>query len=420
MTSAPAPAAAAGGATSVPPIPLRRFVVDHVALPALRSWDALVAAGTATSLAGSRFTVVEGGLGIGLALSTLLEQAGAHVRILSADSPELVTLLAAEAGSDGLFWLASTGAASGPAAALPAGFPALRAAALAGPRRLVVVTGLGGDLGRGGESVEPAAGVGLAGLVRTLAHELSDTQVRLVDIHPKAQPRRIAERLLAELFDPAAPIVVGYRDDVRISPELRAVELADAGADPAAAGGALAGLDAAGVVLLTGGARGITARTALALARATGCAVELVGRTPLPRGPEDPATAAAQDAPALRRALIAAGVRRPAQIEQRIGRILAEREIRATLATLAETASSVRYHAIDVRDGAALAEVIADVYRRHGRLDGVVHGAGVLDDRLLRSKTPESFDRVFGTKVDGARALLDALRPDVGFVVLFG
>jgi NAD(P)-dependent dehydrogenase (short-subunit alcohol dehydrogenase family) len=174
------------------------------------------------------------------------------------------------------------------------------------------------------------------------------------------------------------------------------------------------------VVLLTGGARGITAKVAVELARRTGCAVELVGRTPLPSGPEDPATAGAPDAPALRRALAAAGMRRPADVEARLTAVLAEREVRATLTALAGGASSVRYHALDVSDPAQVHDLVADVYARHGRLDGVVHGAGVLEDKLLPDKTPESFTRVYATKVDGARALLEALRPDVGFVAFFG
>jgi NAD(P)-dependent dehydrogenase (short-subunit alcohol dehydrogenase family) len=80
----------------------------------------------------------------------------------------------------------------------------------------------------------------------------------------------------------------------------------------------------------------------------------------------------------------------------------------------------VRYHEVDVRDAAAVRAVVEGVYARRGRLDGVVHGAGVLDDRLLRDKTLESFARVFSTKVDGARALAEGLRPDLGFLVLFG
>jgi NAD(P)-dependent dehydrogenase (short-subunit alcohol dehydrogenase family) len=44
----------------------------------------------------------------------------------------------------------------------------------------------------------------------------------------------------------------------------------------------------------------------------------------------------------------------------------------------------------------------------------------VLADRLLIDKTPEGFARVWATKVDGARALAEAAREDLGFLVLFG
>jgi NAD(P)-dependent dehydrogenase (short-subunit alcohol dehydrogenase family) len=68
----------------------------------------------------------------------------------------------------------------------------------------------------------------------------------------------------------------------------------------------------------------------------------------------------------------------------------------------------------------AVSAVLGDVYARFGRLDGVIHGAGVLEDRLIADKTPESFARVYSTKVDGARALAAGLRSGVRFVVLFG
>ena len=42
----------------------------------------------------------------------------------------------------------------------------------------------------------------------------------------------------------------------------------------------------------------------------------------------------------------------------------------------------------------------------HHEFDGIVHGAGILDDHLLADKDPEAFARVFATKVDPARALL--------------
>ncbi|WP_084011278.1 type I polyketide synthase [Pseudofrankia sp. DC12] len=405
-------------------IPLRRFVVEPAPLPAaLTVAEALASrAGAAGGLlAGGRFAVVEGGLGVGLELADLLEQAGAAVRLLDAGAPDLAAQLGGGVAADGLLWVAALDGATGSAAELPGAFAALKAAAIGpgaaggGTRRLVLASGLGGDFGRraaAGVDPGPAAGAGFAGLARTLAYELADVAVRVVDVDPKEAPRRIAESLLVEMLADDAPLVVGHRDGVRSALRVIPVELAQPAAAEAVAAQETAQLGPDSVVLLTGGARGITARLAVEIARRSGAHVELIGRTPPPAAPEDPATAGAADAPALRRALIATGMRKPAEIEARLARLLAEREVRATLAELDRTAASVRYHAVDVRDAAAVRAVVADVYARRGRLDGVVHGAGVLEDRLVRDKTPESFARVYSTKVDGARALLGALRRD--------
>ena len=73
-----------------------------------------------------------------------------------------------------------------------------------------------------------------------------------------------------------------------------------------------------------------------------------------------------------------------------------------------------------MRDADGVARLVDDVVARHGRLDGVVHGAGVLDDRFLADKDAESFARVVATKVAGADALLAATAALDCRVVLFG
>ena len=40
--------------------------------------------------------------------------------------------------------------------------------------------------------------------------------------------------------------------------------------------------------------------------------------------------------------------------------------------------------------------------RLFGEPVGLIHGAGLIHDKLIRDKTLESFDRVLGTKLDGA------------------
>jgi NAD(P)-dependent dehydrogenase (short-subunit alcohol dehydrogenase family) len=279
-------------------------------------------------------------------------------------------------------------------------------------RWLLLASGAGGTFGRGfggGGVGVPGPGAGLRGLALTVAQEHPDALVRAVDVDTEDTPRAIALRILAELLDAKAPVVVGHRGELRRTVRLVPEELRGEGRLP---------LGPDGVVLLTGGARGVTARVAVELARASGCHVEVMGRTLEPVGP-----ASFPDVPdeaGLRRALVAQGGRRPAEIEATVRRILAEREIRANLDALREHAASVRYHAGDVREPRLVRDVVERVYLRHGRLDGVVHGAGAVEERLVRDKEPGVFERVFRTRAGGASALAAAVRPDVGFFVVSG
>src|SRR3989442_6648429 len=141
--------------------------------------------------------------------------------------------------------------------------------------------------------------------------------------------------------------------------------------------------------------------------------MELVGRSAKP-GAEDPALAAATDALGLRKRLLERGGK-PAEIELQCARVLADREIRTTLAVLGDRAT---YHAIDVRSE-AFGALIDDIYRRRGRIDAVIHGAGVLEDKLIKHKTAESFERVVATKLTGAWTLAQRLRDDTKLVVMF-
>lgn len=133
------------------------------------------------------------------------------------------------------------------------------------------------------------------------------------------------------------------------------------------------------VVVVTGGARGIGATAAIGLARAFGCGIELVERSPLP--PDDePAYLAGRDASvAARQAIIGRGeLGRPGEIAAELDRTLAAREIRRTVTDLAEHAAFVGYRALDVRDATALAAAIDDIRTRRGRFDGTVHVTEVI------------------------------------------
>ncbi|MFJ7777459.1 SDR family NAD(P)-dependent oxidoreductase [Streptomyces yangpuensis] len=396
--SAPAPAPAPEPSTP----PVTRLRVDLSPLPP--------ADGDPATLHGLRIGIVEDDQGLAPALGAALEALGAEPRILPTPEP----------GLDGLVDLSSLRAGAEPV--LPEAFPGLRNALTGGTPRLLLVTAHGGPGSPGG--------AGLHGFARSAALEFPAALVRAVDVHPKEDPERVATQLVRELATPAtpataatattdAPASVGYTAE-----GTRAARRPVPAPLSAPDGPRPALLDPGSVVLLTGGARGITARTALALARATGCHIELVGRTPRPHLDPD-AFGQALDRVALRAALIASGLRKPVEIEAAASRILAEREVRATLAALSTVAASVRYHCADVTDERAVRAVVAAVREHHGRLDGIVHGAGILRDGLLRDKRPADFTEVFTTKVAGTRHLAAAAAdhgawPAPRFLALFG
>ncbi|MFC3899220.1 SDR family NAD(P)-dependent oxidoreductase [Lentzea rhizosphaerae] len=323
--------------------------------------------------------------GIGLELADLLERHTARPRIEPTFPDDLT-------GIDVVIRLG---------ARLPEAFSEVKAC-VTGNVNLVVVTTGGGTFGFDHTPDELPADIGLHGLIRTAALEYPDLVVRAVDVNTKESHRDIATALLAEIGP--GPAVVGYHAGKRQVIDAVPTELDTAALD----------LDADSVVLLTGGARGITALAATALAERTGCHVELIGRTPIT--PEDHRLSHATTEPELVKALFELGETKGVPAKAR--KILAEREVRQTLERLRAKASSVRYHECDVTDADAVGKVVDDIKARFGRLDGVIHGAGVLDDKLIADKTQESFDRVWATKVNGAKAF-DISGKD-GFLLLFG
>ncbi|MEV6828966.1 beta-ketoacyl synthase N-terminal-like domain-containing protein [Amycolatopsis sp. NPDC051102] len=256
-------------------------------------------------------------------------------------------------------------------------------------------------------SAEPGI-PGLRGLVRAAALE-RDGVTRLVEA-----TQDVAKVLVDEALSDG-PSVVGHDDGGRFTIEPRLADLpsiAYAGAGPGGGELAALGLGPESVVLLLGGARGITARAAVAFA-ASGARIELAGRTPWPGEPDDlPAD------PAAMRAVLAGRGGTVADIERRVRTVLAQREIGRTMQEIRAAGGEPAYHALDVRDADAVHQLVKGL---PGRLDGVVFAAGVLDDKLMADKDEQSFRTVFETKVDGAGALLAALQDvEPRFVAFFG
>ena len=252
--------------------------------------------------------------------------------------------------------------------------------------------------------------VGVASLVKTAAWEWPNASVRAIDIESLD-----AERLAVELVEGGSGVEVALRDD-----GARLVVVDDVEASPA---GETISVAQGGVVVVTGGARGVTAESALALAARHGLRLALLGRTTLREAsPEEPSgTTVAEIATALVASAHARGetIGLP-QARAQAECLIAEREVRATLSAAQQQGTAARYFTTDITDRAELRKVLDEVRQTFGPIVGVVHGAGVLADKRLEDLDDDQFVRVFSTKLVGAEALLDATSSDdLRFISLF-
>lgn len=276
-------------------------------------------------------------------------------------------------------------------------------------------TALDGRLGMASRRPLAVAQAASAGFAKSLGREWPGLRVKSVDVDPDIAPEILLAGLAREAGAADDLVEVGLDGEGRWRTEL-AVEGNGA---PARA----LPLDAKSVVLVTGGARGITATAALHLARETRARMVIVGRSPEPveGAVDDPGGDAADlRARLVERARAAKRRVAAAAVEEEARAILAHREVASSLAALRAAGSIVEYHSLDVADDAAFEALIDDVHARLGRIDAVIHGAGVIEDRRIEDKSAESLARVFRTKVRPALVLARRLRPEsLRFLVFF-
>lgn len=281
------------------------------------------------------------------------------------------------------------------------------AAQLRSDAHVFAVSALGGLFARDGGAADGSLSLqgGGSGLIKSLREERPALRTRAIDLDPALADAELLAIITAELQ------LVGGRQEVGYPAGQRTLFRTQAEEVPAQE---LQALPNAAVVLATGGARGITAEVLRELAL-PGNVLVLTGRSALHE--ESPATQALRSESELRQHFIGevrAGRLQltPAQVQQKVAALVGLREMHSNIADLRQRGATVEYVAVDVTDEPALQRLLADLRQRHGKVSGVVHGAGVIEDKLLEDKTPDSWMRVVGTKVNGLLLLQKHLLAD--------
>jgi len=279
---------------------------------------------------------------------------------------------------------------------------------------LTSVTRLGGAFGiEDLSSANPVSG-GIAGIIKTADKEWANANCKAIDIPANRGSAKLVEAIVDEILT-EGPLEVGISKNQRCTLSLNTIKLNDSiGQNPFRKGDSL---------VITGGARGVTAEVALSLAQHYQTNLLLLGRSLLPEN-EPEWLSQLKDEAEIKKAIISRQAEEqnltPKAVEEKYRCIIANREILTNLKRIEISGVSVEYRSVDVRDAEEVANVISMARNTLGPVRGFVHGAGVLSDRYIEDKTEEQFNKVFSTKIDGLQALLNATeKDDLKAIVMF-
>ncbi len=265
--------------------------------------------------------------------------------------------------------------------------------------------------GLNGQS-DPMSG-GLAGLSKTAHHEWSEVKCKAIDYDVSSKKiSKITQHIIEEVFC-EGPVEVGVSENGSIG-----LELLSANSDKKVTSLSLSKDD---VVIVTGGARGVTAESAMAVVKKWRPTLAILGRSPEPTD-EPKWLKTLTDEGAIKRAIIGQSKKKllPKDVQAQYRSIINNREVLTNLERFKAEGSTVVYRSVDIRNENEVTKVIKEITKDFGAVRGLIHGAGVLADRLIEDKTEEQFDLVYSTKVAGQLALLAALKnEDLKFIAMF-
>ena len=287
---------------------------------------------------------------------------------------------------------------------------------------LVAATRLGGQHGYDEAGAAGPLGGAVVGFTKAYKRERMETCAKAVDFEPQCAPSQVAEALIEEtLRDPGA-VEIGCRGGLRWT-----VGLQERPADSSQPGLAL---DKDTVFLVTGAAGSIVSAITADLAAASGGTFYLLDLVPEPSAEDSDLKRFVSDKEGLKRDLFARIQARgeratPALVERELAGLERSQAARTAIDAVRAAGGTARYFSLDLRDASAVRQVIDEVRRHSGRIDVLLHAAGVDRSHFLPDKDPREFDLVFDVKSDGWFNLLHAigdmpLRATVAFSSIAG
>ena len=285
-------------------------------------------------------------------------------------------------------------------------------------RFLIAATRLGGCHGYDEIGATAPMGGAVSGFVKAYGRERPDALVKVVDFAEGQDAETLAATMIDETLADPGTVEVGHRNGLRYGVILAEQELGECA--PAM------DLHPGSVFVVSGAAGGVTSAIISDLAEASGGEFYLLDLQPPPRRNHPHLSLLLTDREALMRELgaelEAANVRpTPLLVEQRLMALEREEAAARTIESVEAAGGIAHYRQLDLMDPNAVEELMELIRRRHGRIDVLLHAAGLEISRGLPQKTREELDRVFDVKADGLFNLMRSAKGlPIEAVVAFG
>lgn len=262
----------------------------------------------------------------------------------------------------------------------------------------------------------PVSG-GLNGLLKTANIEWDSVFCRALDISPELDDIQAAGTVLNEMSDADNRI-----SEAGITPSGRYTLVAEE-MEPLTPPGAVK-ITSDTVFLVAGGGKGVTAACVMEMARRHQNRFILLGRSDISEPEPEWAINCSDDTELKKRCMkafkVAGEKPTPMKIAGRLKQILSAREIRETLKSIQSSGAQAVYLPVDIHDSTTLQAALKPAVEKLGEISGIIHGAGVLADKLIVKKTEADFEAVYSTKISGLNSLLDSVSTEqLSYLILF-
>jgi 3-oxoacyl-(acyl-carrier-protein) synthase/acyl carrier protein/NAD(P)-dependent dehydrogenase (short-subunit alcohol dehydrogenase family) len=271
---------------------------------------------------------------------------------------------------------------------------------------LVSATRLGGQHGYDQAGAFAPMGGAVVGFTKAYKRERMDALVKAVDFEPQCVAAQVADLLISETQRDPGAVEIGYQGGERWTIGLQE--------HPAADGRPGLTLDQNTVFVITGAAGGIVSAITSDLAAASGGTFYLLDLVPEP-DPENPDLKRfVSDRDGLKRELFARIQARgeratPALVERELAALERAQAACSAIQAVRTAGGTPHYCSVNLTDPEAVAKVIGQVRERSGRIDVLLHAAGMERSHFLPDKDQREFNLVFDVKSEGWFNLLRAI-----------